>query len=107
MMPKNFPCGAALKRAVVELTEHGHQEKQMSMLLWKTLHQSPHSRSGYETSPMARIEFWDHFLVYAYGVLLPCVVSLLEAYWAVIRHGGRFRREPRLRERKFAALQKC
>ncbi|KAH9381704.1 hypothetical protein HPB48_010523 [Haemaphysalis longicornis] len=107
IMPKNFPCGAALKRAVAELIEHGLHEKVMSMHLWRILHHFPHSRSGSETSDMAPIDFWDHFLVYAYGVLLACFVFLLEAYGAAFWYRSRARHARKLKARKFAALQKC
>lgn len=79
MMSKGFHCGPALRRLVKEIREHGHQQKMMSMEMWKLTHRLSHAASDPESA--APIPFWDHFLVYSCGILLACVAFLVETCW--------------------------
>ncbi|KAH7971193.1 hypothetical protein HPB49_020164 [Dermacentor silvarum] len=91
MMAKGFPCGPALKRLVLELREHGHEQKMTRMNVWHIMKEL--SGVSYDTAIMAPISFWDSYLIYTGGTLLACVSFLLELCCArtVERYRGRAR----------------
>ncbi|KAH9381687.1 hypothetical protein HPB48_011983 [Haemaphysalis longicornis] len=106
MMPKNFPCGAALKRTVTGLLEHGHQQKHTLITLRKIKQTMRHPGDFYSANPkMASVSFWETVLVYTSGVLLPCITFLLETYWGRILHRNRFKRATHVTHSKVAYLK--
>ncbi|KAH7961123.1 hypothetical protein HPB52_002994 [Rhipicephalus sanguineus] len=88
MMAKGFPCGPALKCLVMELREHGHEQKTVGMKIWNITHNFRGASS--DTANVAPISFWEHYLIYAGGTLLACVSFILELCWA---HAGQRKRE--------------
>ncbi|KAH8009581.1 hypothetical protein HPB51_018274 [Rhipicephalus microplus] len=80
MMAKGFPCAPALKRLVVELREHGHDEEKKRTSMWKMARMFRRALS--DTPDLAPISFWDNYLIYAGGTLVACVSFILELFCA-------------------------
>ncbi|KAL1421444.1 hypothetical protein MTO96_004137 [Rhipicephalus appendiculatus] len=76
MMAKGFPCAPALKRLVVALREHGHDQKMMRIGIWNISRMFRGASS--DTVVVAPISFWDNYLIYAGGALLACVSFIIE-----------------------------
>ncbi|KAL1421440.1 hypothetical protein MTO96_004133 [Rhipicephalus appendiculatus] len=87
MMAKGFPCGPALKRLVVELREHGHEEKAVGKYTWNITRML--SGVSTDSADVAPISFWDHYLIFAGGTLLACVSFIPELCCA---HGAQRKR---------------
>ncbi|KAL3192135.1 hypothetical protein MRX96_059335 [Rhipicephalus microplus] len=80
MMNKGFPCAPALKRLVVELREHGHEQKATRIHVWNIARMFRGAPS--DTQDLAPISFWDNYLIYAGGTLVACVSFILELCFA-------------------------